>query len=343
MAPHALRTASEWLRLHRPGPTSMKIIGAFAGGVACTGVAIAAWTVPWSEGPRASTASVAQAAVVAPQPTKAANPIVPPAVPITQAAATPGSSQVPCERQTWPYISQQCRHGGQAAKSDAPEGSRRIRVVSADGSAPDSITTGPAAPQPTASKAAVPHVIAPQIAAAEPPQETAPAAAPVPAAAVIASVQSAEPATPSFTTPTAVAIPAVDTQGSKPATRPQDSKQAVKQEKQEAKQENHDKLNAVEPNRAVSDSSSHRSHKPRVRSADLRPAPQQRGRNVVVTQTYQLADGRRVTVTRTYLRGAAQTAEARGAPVALREPEAAFDRDQPVRYRTSAREALFED
>ena len=120
------------------------------------------------------------------------------------------------------------------------------------------------------------------------------------------------------------------------------------QDKQEAKREEakqqEAKLERVKPGpkRLVANNASHRPNKTHLRSADSRSAHEQRAHNVVVTQTYQLADGRRVTVTRTYLRGA-QTAEARGAPVTLYEPEGTFDRNQQVRYRTSAREAFFEE
>jgi hypothetical protein len=172
--PHqSLYGAVAWLRPHLPGANALKILGAFVGGIACTG-AVVAWN--GSQGSflfgndrheRPHVAAVAPEASPTPQPATA----IPPAsatnaqadvkhdespavgssaaksaettshaADASDAANAPAKAR--CENQTWPYIEQRCLTKTEA---DATAGSRsvRIRIVSTDKTVASDPTPGP--------------------------------------------------------------------------------------------------------------------------------------------------------------------------------------------------------
>jgi hypothetical protein len=154
-----------------PGRSWPKVVAAFAAGAACTFVMF------FAQAPRVSrplpTANVAQHADSSklPQPatptaatTEAAKRAAPPdaskqpaavpaqessravEAPVPSPTATPdgaakATNEVPCERQTWPYVNHGCADAG------SDQATRAVRVIPADRSAPSMVVT--AKPQPT--------------------------------------------------------------------------------------------------------------------------------------------------------------------------------------------------
>jgi hypothetical protein len=283
MSPRVVHAARDWFHAHRLGPTSRNIVGAFAAGAAFSGVIAVSWIASWSAmeaPPPAQTARVE--ATSAQSATKTGAP--PPAAAVAASAATPKPSlaqaraapeskqsagQVPCERQTWPYIEQRCLETAGAAPSTPQQ---HVRVI-----APEKRKATP--------RRAPVRGIEPVA------EQKSTLATPVPAAAPL------EPEA-------AAAIAAVPLPPEKPR---QVEAVASASENVTASANNATKSSADEPAAAKrqtrrwrsGDTAKRRQRHGGERSAQVR----QHGRDVTVVRTYELADGRRVTVTRTYRAG----------------------------------------
>jgi hypothetical protein len=154
-----------------PGRSWPKIVAAFAAGATCTFVLVmffaqaprvsrplpaakVAQHADSSKVPQPSTAAIPGAAKRAASPEASKQPAAVPAqessraadVPVPAPTATPdgaakATNEVPCERQTWPYVNHECADAG------SDQATRAVRVIPTDRSAPSTVVT--AKPQPT--------------------------------------------------------------------------------------------------------------------------------------------------------------------------------------------------
>jgi hypothetical protein len=286
----------------------------------------------------------------------------------TSARATASTTKDLCQHQTWPYLNQRCQ-----STADANETSgRRIRVISTDGNAPSSITTGPAAPAPVAAAAPQPNSVA-KTETPVPQSANVSALAPAEQAAAEPTEPMVAAAQPDDSNPIAVPLPPArpqvaaadaprdvpkvsESDGSQPQSPAQatlastDQAPAAKSERPRAKKSSRRAERKVAPlsqpdlSDGIQLASHPMQHEPRslrsngdrdfTSNGDLDRSPA-RGRNVTVQRTYELADGRRVTVTRTFSRDASRDN--------LRDPYLGMDRFRTVHRRASLPEEAFDD
>jgi hypothetical protein len=293
MAPRASRAAADWLCVRRPNASSLKFIAAFAGGVACAGAAIAAWSLPWHE--------LISRSVVLTEIARAWSAVVP------QTASPPPSPQqttvAGCERQTWPYLSQQCLRDDSPPAGAVPgPGRGHVRVVTPDGRS---------AAAPAAARAAETLSTRPERAAG---------------AAVGAGGPNVDPsATTPVTTPPAASAVSASAQNSPAAEQDSERAQSADARLTVAKESRRTEQTKAEQKKAKHArkrrehmEAANRRHHPRpyelAQAAEAERNSEQalqsnpaearaRHGDVVVTKTYDLADGRRVIETRRYRRG----------------------------------------
>jgi hypothetical protein len=81
-------------------------------------------------------------------PQVAAEPSSPPATTTAQAGTNSENAADPCEQQTWPYVDDKCRAqlAEKSKEMEKKKGSRQVRVISTDKSAPPTIVSTPAPP-----------------------------------------------------------------------------------------------------------------------------------------------------------------------------------------------------
>lgn len=155
-----------------PSRSWPKVVAAFAAGAACTFMVVlffaqaprvsrpppaakVAERADSSKVPQPATSSIAattEAAKHATSPDASKQPAAVPAQDSSRAAEVPApmatpdgaakaTNEVPCERQTWPYVNHGCADAG------SDQATRAVRVIPADRSAPSTVVT--AKPQPT--------------------------------------------------------------------------------------------------------------------------------------------------------------------------------------------------
>jgi hypothetical protein len=275
-----------------------KIVAAFAGGVACTAVAMAGWSgaldsiLPAAEPARSQVAAPESKTAKA---SKKVNGNVSSSNGNGHRAAksngadtakSAAANESRCRDRAWPYLDQRCLTH---ATPDSTSSSQDVRIVTTDNVALPSNDAG-AASKPTSSTRT----------ADAPPQSPSVPAAPAVAQAPAAANQ-----------PQAYSRDKAETAATRRRQR-KEAREQLRRERREARQERRERDNDGDRRqRDVSD----RPASERYAGADAgeghrtdrRVSRRQNGwendddeRDVRVTQTYQMRDGRRVTVTRTF-------------------------------------------
>jgi hypothetical protein len=321
-SPHAPQRMPSSAHSHSRAVGSLKIAAAFAGGVACTAAAMAAWSgaldsiLPATEPAqsRVVATSMSKTAEAAQKVTGNVASSLGNGHRTTKSNGTDTAKSAPanesrCRDRAWPYLDQRCLT--QARPESAPS-SQDVRIVTTDNVAPPLNSAG-AASKPASSR---------RTTDAPPPSPSAP-----PAPAVAAANQPERAQGTSTATTAAPSQPRTDRQtlgvapaqqesrdsgpGGMPRPDPQaysrdrvdaadtrrrqrkEAREQLRRERREARQEGRERSAGADAGQR--------------HETDRRPPRHENGRenddderDVTLTQTYHMRDGRRLTVTRTY-------------------------------------------